>query len=90
MPSRKIVSIITTTVMGRARWGTMMWQKRAIALAPSMRAASICSRSSDCMAVSRIRVAKGTHCQATMMPTENSGMSVNQVDRRRGRPSGRR
>ncbi len=31
------------------------------------------------MAVSRISVAKGTHCHATMMPMENSGALVNQV-----------
>jgi hypothetical protein len=43
-----------------------------------MRAASICSRSSDCSEVMKIRQAKGSHCQATMMITENSGWSVSQ------------
>jgi hypothetical protein len=43
-----------------------------------MRAASICSRSSDCSEVMKIRHANGSHCQATMMITENSGTSVSQ------------
>ena len=46
--------------------------------APSISAASFCSSSSDCSAVSRISVANGSHCQATMMMTESSGQSVNQ------------
>ena len=40
------------------------------------RAASICSSSSDCSAVSRISVAKGSHCQATIRMIENSGALV--------------
>ena len=43
----------------------------APAPAPSISAASFCSSSSDCSAVSRISVAKGSHCQATMRMTEN-------------------
>ena len=50
--------------------------------APSMRAASFCSLSSDWMAVSRISSANGSHCQATMMMTEVSGQSAEEVDRR--------
>ena len=47
--------------------------KRLIAEAPSIFAASICSLDSDCSAVSRISVAKGNHCQATMMMIDISG-----------------
>ena len=43
-----------------------------------MRAASICSRSSDCSEVMKIRQANGSHCQATIRITENSGASVSQ------------
>lgn len=52
--------------------------KVEIALAPSISAASFCSSSSDCKAVSRISVANGSHCQATIRITENSGTSLNQ------------
>ena len=41
--------------------------------APSISAASFCSLSSDCSEVSRMSVAKGSHCQATMMMIERSG-----------------
>src|SRR3954454_5025181 len=48
------------------------------ALAPSISAASFCSSSWDCDAVSRIRVANGSHSQATIRITANNGASVNQ------------
>ena len=48
-----------------------MWKKRDRELAPSISAASICSPSSDCSAVSRISVANGSHCQATIMMIES-------------------
>src|ERR1700676_3619339 len=47
-------------------------------LAPSISAASFCSSSWDCNAVSRIRVANGSHCQATIRITASKGASVNQ------------
>src|SRR5215469_17346882 len=46
--------------------------------APSISAASFCSSSSDCSAVSRISVANGSHCQVTIRMMENSGTSLNQ------------
>ncbi len=46
--------------------------------APSIRADSLISGSSDWMAVSRINVAYGSHCQATMMMIAVSGQSANQ------------
>ncbi|MNV93822.1 hypothetical protein D3C71_1885540 [compost metagenome] len=52
--------------------------KRLMKLAPSISAASFCSPSSDWRAVSRISVAKGSHCQATMMMMESSGNCANQ------------
>src|SRR3954449_10436186 len=48
------------------------------ALAPSISAASFCSSSSDCIAVSKISVANGSHCQDTIRITASSGASVNQ------------
>ena len=48
------------------------------ALAPSISAASFCSSSCDCSAVSRMRVANGSHCQATIRITANNGTSLNQ------------
>ncbi len=48
------------------------------ALAPSISAASFCSSSWDCSAVSRMRVANGSHCQATIRITANKGASLNQ------------
>ncbi len=74
--SRKIVWISTTTVIARARCGSLMYQKRLNAEAPSISAASSCSLSSDCIAVSRISVAKGSHCQETMPMIEASGAWV--------------
>ena len=46
--------------------------------APSISAASFCSSSWDCSAVSRISVANGSHCQATIRITANKGALVNQ------------
>ena len=60
-------------VMARAMCGSVRYQKRLMKLAPSISAASFCSPSSDCSEVSRISVAKGSHCQATMTMIENSG-----------------
>src|SRR5438874_9295075 len=68
--SRNRVSIITTTLMARARWGMMMKKNMENGPAPSMRAASLRSGSSAWMAVSRMSAAKGSHCQATMMMIE--------------------
>src|SRR6266700_6157219 len=48
------------------------------ALAPSISAASLCSSSWDCSAVSRMRVANGSHSQETIRITANRGTSVNQ------------
>src|SRR5260221_13446715 len=48
------------------------------ALAPSISADSFCSSSWDCSAVSRMRVANGSHSQATIRITANKGASVNQ------------
>src|SRR3954462_2786107 len=48
------------------------------ALAPSISAASFCSSSWDCNAVSKIRVAKGNHSQDTIRITASKGASVNQ------------
>ena len=62
-----------TTLIARPRCGRMMKKNIENGPAPSMRAASFCSLSSDWMAVSRISSAKGSHCQATMMITEVSG-----------------
>jgi hypothetical protein len=76
--SRKMVSIMITTAIGRARCGRTMKKNIDTGFAPSMRAASTCSRSSDWIAVRRISVANGTHCQATMMPIEVSGQTPNQ------------
>ena len=45
---------------------------------PSISAASFCSSSSDWIAVSRISVAKGSHCQATITMMAVSGASANQ------------
>ena len=67
-----------TTVIGRARCGSMIQEKKESAPAPSISAASFCSRSSDCSAVKRISVAKGSHCQATIRMTESSGAWANQ------------
>ena len=50
----------------------MMWPKRASGGAPSISAASNCSLSSDWMAVSRISVAKGSHCHETIRVMEKS------------------
>ncbi len=47
--------------------------KRLTTLAPSISAASCCSSSSDCIAVSRMSVAKGSHSHDTMMMMEKSG-----------------
>src|ERR1700761_2216091 len=52
--------------------------KADTALAPSISAASFCSSSSDCNAVSRISVANGSHCHDTIRMMENSGASLNQ------------
>ena len=71
--SRKMVWIMMTTLMARPRCGRMMKKNIEIGPAPSMRAASFCSWSSDWMAVSRMSRAKGSHCQATMMMIEVSG-----------------
>jgi hypothetical protein len=71
--STKIIWIRITTVTARDMCGTMMWRNREKALAPSISDASSCSRSSDCSAVSRIKVAKGSHCDATIRMMENSG-----------------
>ena len=68
-----MVSIMMTTLIARPRCGRMMKKNIANGPAPSIRAASFCSLSSDWMAVSRISSAKGSHCQATMMMTEVSG-----------------
>src|SRR5579859_5100001 len=46
--------------------------------APSISAASFCSSSSDCSAVSRIRVANGSHCQDTIRMIASIGTSLNQ------------
>ena len=62
-----------TTLMARPRCGRMMKKNIENGPEPSIRAASFCSLSSDWMAVSRIRSANGSHCQATMMITEVSG-----------------
>ena len=59
-----------TTVMARARCGRMTNQKRLSGRAPSISAASSCSLSRDWMAVSRIRVAKGSHCQLMIITSE--------------------
>src|SRR3954454_5363851 len=48
------------------------------ALAPSISAASFCSSSSDCTAVSKISLANGSHCHDTIRITASSGASVNQ------------
>ena len=56
-----------TTVMGRAKCGRIMYQKKDRGGVPSIWAASFCSSSKDWSAVSRISVAKGSHCQDTMM-----------------------
>ena len=64
--SKKIVWISTTTVIARDRWGRVMKPKRLTGDAPSISAASSCSLSSDWIAVSRISVAKGSHCQLTI------------------------
>ena len=50
-----------------------MYQKRIRAGAPSISEASSCSLSSDWIAVSRISVAKGSHCHDTMRMMEKSG-----------------
>ena len=76
--SRNRVSIITTTLIARARWGMMMKKNMENGPAPSMRAASLRSGSSAWMAVSRMSAAKGSHCQATMMMIEASGAWENQ------------
>jgi hypothetical protein len=68
-----MVSIMITTLMARARCGRMMKKNIENGPEPSIRAASFCSLSSDWMAVSRIRRAKGVHCQATMMTIEANG-----------------
>jgi len=47
-------------------------------LAPSIPAASIWSRSSDCSEVMKIRQANGSHCHATIRMTERSGWLVSQ------------
>ena len=49
-----------------------MKAKRFEAGAPSISAASSCSLSSDWIAVSRINVAKGSHCQDTIMTIDVS------------------
>jgi len=53
--------------------GSVRHQKRLQMPAPSISAASFCSPSRDWSEVSRISVAKGSHCQATMTMIENSG-----------------
>ena len=58
--------------------GSVMKANCASGPAPSMRAASRCSWSSDCTAVSRISSAKGSHCQETIMITDSMGKSANQ------------
>ena len=60
-------------VMARAMCGSVRWMKRLTNPAPSISAASFCSLSSDCSEVSRISVANGSHCQATMMMIDSSG-----------------
>ncbi len=62
-----MVSISTTTVIGRASCGRIMYQKKASGGVPSICAASFCSSSKDCSAVRMMSVAKGSHCHATMM-----------------------
>ncbi len=50
--------------------------------APSISAASFCSSSCDCSAVSRIRVANGSHCQATIRMIGEQRRVGEPVDRR--------
>ena len=59
--------------MARLRCGRMMKRNLDSPGAPSISAASSCSESSDWTAVSRISVAKGSHCHATMTMIEKSG-----------------
>jgi hypothetical protein len=66
-------------VIARLRCGSVMNTKRATGLAPSISAASSCSLSSDWNAVSRISVAKGSHCQDTIRMIENTGTSLSQT-----------
>ncbi len=47
--------------------------------APSISAASSCSLSSDWIAVSRISVAKGSHCHDTIITMEKIGASLSQT-----------
>ncbi len=73
-----MVSIMITTPIARDRCGSVMNTNCATAPAPSMRAASRCSWSSDCTAVSRISSANGSHSHDTMAMTEASGYCANQ------------
>ena len=65
--SKNIVWIKITIVIARAKCGIIINQNLPNKRAPSISAASICSLSSDCIAVKRIRVAKGNHCQLKMI-----------------------
>ncbi len=76
--SRKIISIITTTAIERARCGSTRKRNCWNQVAPSMRAASSCSRFMPCSEVMKMRMANGSHCQATMMITDSSGQSLSQ------------
>ena len=64
------------TAIGRARCGSVRNQNFCSALAPSMPAASIWSRSSDCSEVMKIRQANGSHCHATCSRGASVGVSV--------------
>ncbi len=66
-------------MIARPRCGRMMNQKRLSEGAPSISAASSCSLSSDWTAVSRMSVAKGSHCQETMRTMEGRAASVSQT-----------
>ena len=61
-------------------------ERRAAARRPS-RAASFCSSSSDCSAVSRMSVANGSHCQATIRMIDEQRRVGEPVDRRAARAS---
>ena len=74
--SRKMVWIRMTTVIARARCGRMIQRNFEPNPAPSISAASSCSLDSDWIAVSRISVAKGSHCQDTIRMIDISGAAV--------------
>ena len=61
------------TVIGLARCGNIININLENELAPSISDASNCSRSRDCNAVNKIKVAKGNHCQLIIQITDKSG-----------------